>query len=486
MNTTTIRPNIFARSCNDDYSPMMEDLCVKMRLLSLDADPKMEAYDTELDRSFYEEKVDLSRDEKNQETFVNNDETDYEAEVREFNEIYGVKFTVGQLNIFEDYIEENGLAIEDGIDYIQSCHNCGGQLKHFGNEYCSKKCCEYIEDYHYECFRGTDCLICHGYPQSTCYWAQNGCDRCDAYDGPESDRYPYYCFYCLTQMTDHEGYDIDDELYCNNCAVDLFDKTGHLEQDSKKRPREPEEEYEEKSNDQMRDLTDESCDIWELALDITQSVTAALQMIEDQERLRAHPRVIEYYRAKEASNEMDCVEECSSECSSLDEDLQDRKRARHIRFESVDESVAEEEAVEPMVIDLLSQDDYDVEDCDAEDYDYDYAESVDDYDKDEDAPNSVTMAQATVSSMVAMIQELRDENASLRDELELLRSQRRMLFPEGSSMSITDEDGERYINVHNQAQVLRGNHSPMTLSELDCDDYECISRDETFKMEEDE
>ena len=67
MNTTTgtqnIRLNIFARSCNDDYSPAIE---AKLRLLSLQADPKMEAYDAELEKSFYEEKVDNTRDEKNQ------------------------------------------------------------------------------------------------------------------------------------------------------------------------------------------------------------------------------------------------------------------------------------------------------------------------------------------------------------------------------------------------------------------------------------
>jgi hypothetical protein len=299
-------------------------------------------------------------------------------------------------------------------------------------------------------------------------------------------------------MTDHEGYDVDNELYCNNCAADLFDKTGHLEnqEESRKRTREPEVEEqdaeEEMTNDRMRDLTDESCDIWELALDITQSVTAALQMIEDQERLRAHPRIIEYYRAKEASKQDMDFEECSSECSSEDDELQQLKRARHIRFESVDESDAEEEAVvESMVIDLISQDDYDEDEED--DYDYDYAESVvdDDGELDDDdwnamnamnTSNSVTMSQTAVSSMVTMIQELRDENATLRHELELLRSQRRMLFPEGSSMSITDEAGQRYINVHPQSPT--GNHSSMSLSELDCGS-DCDSEEEdTFTMDE--
>jgi hypothetical protein len=85
--------------------------------------------------------------------------------------------------------------------------------------------------------------------------------------------------------------------------------------DSKKRPRESEDEDDEseskrqrvnekKTRDRMSALTDESCDIWELALDINHgNKELALRMIEDQERLRAHPRVIEYYRAKETSNE---------------------------------------------------------------------------------------------------------------------------------------------------------------------------------------
>ena len=84
---TTIRPTILSRSCNDDYCPAMEDLCIKMSLLTLEADPKMEAYDAKLEQSFYEEKYeddDNSRDDKNEETFG---ETDYEAELNEFNAV---------------------------------------------------------------------------------------------------------------------------------------------------------------------------------------------------------------------------------------------------------------------------------------------------------------------------------------------------------------------------------------------------------------
>ena len=442
MNTTTaIRFNAFARSCNDDYSPMMEDLCVKMSRLSLDSDAKLEAYDDKLERSFNEEKIDNEIDEKTQETFDYNDDDEYSLEVCAFNTRYGTYFTPKKLSIFLDYVDHTGLTIEDAFDYSQSCHACGSQLNEFCGEYCDKRCAEEIENWNYKCLRGDDCLICAGYPETTCYWGPN-CSDCAAYEGPESKRYPYECFHCLTQMTDHEGYQVENELYCNNCAVDLFDKTGHLEdqeQESKKRPRDEEDD-----------------------------------------------------------------EECSSECSSLDDDLQQRKRAKHIRFEDVDES-------EVMVIDLLSQDDfdedyevddYDVEDYDVEDYDYvvdpmvidlsqdedyDYAESVvddDEYDEKEAVTNSVTMSQTVVSSMVTMIQELRDENEALRQELELLRGQRCMLFPEGSSISFTDEDGQRYLNIH-AASPYAYNQAPLTMADLE-GDLEANSDDSDYDFAMDE
>jgi hypothetical protein len=584
MNTTTgtqtIRSNIFARSCNDDFCPAMEDLCVKMSKLSLQSDPKMEAYDAKLEQFFYEEKDE--GDEKNEETFDHNDDTEYSLEVCAFNTRYGTCFSTEKLDIFNEYAERFGLTIDDALQYMQGCHACGGQLKEFGSECCNHRCAEYLECDLSECFHGDSCLICVGYPETTCFWGPN-CNDCRAYEGLEEDRYPNSCVNCLTQMTDHEGYTVDNELYCNNCAVDIFDNhdvedpvnticywmpncpdclaysghwndrypyscfncdkqmtdhegywenntihcnvcaedlfgfTGHKEQhedNSKKRTRESEEE--EISCDKMRDLTDESCDIWELALDINHGdKQAALKMIEDQDRLRAHPRIIEYYRAKE--EDMD-FEECSSECSAdsdQDDDLHHRKRARHIRFEEVEDD-EDEECPEVMVIDLLdepeedednyagifnvkrtnwhdwsvgydSQDDEEVEGMDEEQSnDFDYAESVVDDDsvlECEDAPKSVTMDEAAVSAMVTMIQELQEENAALRAELELLQSQRRMLFPEGSSISITEEDNLRYINIHSQAP--RGNHSHMTLFELDCH-KEYSDTEDDFAMDEDE
>ena len=525
-NQSNIRFNSLARSCNDDYCPLMEELCVKMSRLSLQADPKMEAYDAELEQSFYEEKVDNEIDDKNEETFG---ETDYEAELNEFNDRYGTNFSINDLDIFNAYVEHTGLTIEDALKYNQVCHTCGDdldQLNQWGCEYCNDHCRdEFGEGPHRECFHGNSCLICHGYPETTCYWAQKGCDRCDAYEGPEEDRYPYSCTYCFTQMTDHEGYNIDDDFYCNNCAVYLFDKTEHLDDqdnddqdndeqdnDSKKRPRDPESDDEEsdskrqrvnekKTRDMMSKLTDESCDIWDLALDINNGdKEAALDMIEDQPRLRAHPRVIEYYRAK--NEDMD-FEECSSECSeesSQDDDLQKRKRARvsdddvieldisDVESESdviVIDLLDDDDAPNAMVIDLVSDDEDEDEDEDEdansyEDECYDYAESVVDDDgvvemEEDEVPN-----QHLYNAMLQM----EEENASLRHELHVMRTQRHMLFPEGSSISITIEEGQRYINIHDA--IPPANNSPMTLNELDGDDDESSCGEEVSCDEEEE
>jgi hypothetical protein len=476
----------------------MEELCVKMSMLSLSADSKMEAYDAKLEQFFYEEKdevKDNSRDEKNQETFEYNDDTHYSLEVCAFNTRYGTCFTSKKLTIFLDYVEYRGLKIDDAFEYCQSCHTCGEQLKEFCGEFCNRRCAEYLECDLGECVRGDDCLICCGYPKTTCYWAKNSCDRCDAYDGPEEERYPYDCFHCLRQMTDHEGYEVDNELYCNLCAVDLFDKTGHLDNQ--------EEEEEKQSRKQMADLTDESCDIWELALDINNGdKEAALQMIEDQERLRAHPRVIEYYRAKNQDNE-ECSSECSEE-SSQDDDLQHRKRARVSLDDAFELDISDVESQEHSVIDLLDDDAMviDLVSDDDENYgfsnnkernwvfrrfidrneddaseDGDYAESVVDDDgvvemEEEEVPN-----QRFYNVMHQMEQEI----LALKIELYAMRTQRQMLFPEGSSISITTEGGQRYINIHDA--ILPANNSPMTLDEFDGDDDESSCGEEEDNMD---
>ena len=525
MNTTAIRFNSLARSCNDDYCPLMEELCVKMSKLSLKADSKMEACDAKLEQFFYEEKFDNEIDEKNQETFVDNDETEYSLEVCAFNTRYGTNLNTEKLDIFKEYAEHNWLKVDDALEYMQGCHNCDRQLDTFGNEYCNKRCCENVEVYRYPCFRGNDCLICHGYPETTCYWAYNGCDRCDAYDGPEEERYPLSCVHCEKQMTDHEGYLVDDEHYCNLCVVEVFDCAQHLEEqvdddsnDSRKRDREFDDDddddeseskrqrvNEKNTRDMMSKLTYESFDIWDLALDINNGdKEAALDMIEDRERLRNHPRVIEYYRAKNQDNE-EYSSECSEE-SSQDSDLQQRKRARVSDDDFADAIELDISDVESesdvividllddypnaMVIDLVSDDEDEDDDVNAyEDECYDYAESVVDDDgvvemEEDEVPN-----QHFYNVMHQMEQEILD----LKIELYAMRTQRQMLFPEGGSISITIEGGQRYINIHDA--IPAANNSPMTLDELDgdddessCDEVSCgeVSCDEEEEEEEEE
>jgi len=59
-------------------------------------------------------------------------------------------------------------------------------------------------------------------PQMTCflYYRDNHCIECDAYTGPEENRYPNSCHYCKKPLTDHEGYtmEYDDIILCNLCA----------------------------------------------------------------------------------------------------------------------------------------------------------------------------------------------------------------------------------------------------------------------------
>jgi hypothetical protein len=105
-------------------------------------------------------------------------------------------------------------------------------------------------------------------------------------------------------MTRHEGYVVDDELYCNLCAVDVFDEPEEqIDDDSndyRKRDRESDDDdeseskrqrvNEKKTRDMMSKLTYESFDIWDLALDINNGdKEAALDMIEDRNVLEIIP-----------------------------------------------------------------------------------------------------------------------------------------------------------------------------------------------------
>jgi hypothetical protein len=235
----------------------------QFRLLSLTADPAKEEYDARLEYAFYEydsesENEKNEYDKNNKDTFVDDEDYLDIDELYEFNDRYGVHFTREELNAFNEYREHNGLEIEDTFSYIQSCHNCGKQLTVFGNEYCSKGCSSYREDYGYSCFRGENCLLCYGYPDevvNACYWGPD-CSHCASYCGAEEDRFSLSCSICLKPMTDHEGYGvdhrgegIDEELYCNICAENILDKKGFYDNDddsddsdAKKRPYDSEDD----------------------------------------------------------------------------------------------------------------------------------------------------------------------------------------------------------------------------------------------------
>lgn len=91
----------FSRSCNDDYSPQIEELIARTALLNLTADPEMEAYDAALERAHYSRDDGTSANEVNEE----------DEEVSIFNGLHGT-YCVSreETNIVQTYInniEEN-------------------------------------------------------------------------------------------------------------------------------------------------------------------------------------------------------------------------------------------------------------------------------------------------------------------------------------------------------------------------------------------
>jgi hypothetical protein len=95
---------------------------------------------------------------------VDPSEFDDQSEANEFNVLYGTHYTKENLEKFIIYREHYGLAIEDAIDYVQSCHCCDHQLEIFAGEYCSGGCHNHVEELGLPCFRGAGCLICAGSP----------------------------------------------------------------------------------------------------------------------------------------------------------------------------------------------------------------------------------------------------------------------------------------------------------------------------------
>lgn len=402
---------IYNRSCNDDYCPLMN----QFRLLSLTADPAKEEYDARLEYAFYEydsesENEKNEYDKNNEETFVDDEDYLDVDELYEFNHKYGVHFTREELNAFSEYRERHGLEIEDTFSYIQSCHNCGKQLTVFGNEYCSKGCSSYREDYGYSCFRGENCLLCYGYPDevvNACYYGPD-CSKCASYCGAEEDRFSLSCSICLKPMTDHEGYGvdhrddgIDDELYCNICAEDILDKKGFYDNDN-------DDDDSDDSDAKKRPYDSEDDDY------------------EPNKRHRA--------------------EDDDDNVSLEDDNLQDKKPRSYARANLMD--------------DLVLDSDSDIESIAR------YSDHCEDMDYEEDARAGHCL-EAVAESDADIIRRLRAENAVLRDLL--LDNTLELHIPEGCQPCFHYVAGEiRRVGIVEQAPHSAS--TPLTLDDLNCDD----------------
>jgi hypothetical protein len=149
----------------------------------------------------------------------------------------------------------------------------------------------------------------------------------------------------------------------------------------------------------------------------------------------------------------------------------------------------DDDAPNAMVIDLVSDDDdeddvntYD-EDEDVNAYEdgcYDYAESV----VDDDGVVEMEEDEVPNQRFYNVMHQMEQEILALKIELYAMRTQRQMLFPEGGSISITIEGGQRYINIHDA--IPHANNSPMTLDQLDGDDDESSCGEEVSCDEEEE
>jgi hypothetical protein len=63
-----------------------------------------------------------------------------------------------------EYANAHQLSIDDALEYLSECHNCGKSLDDnydgIGHRYCSERCQYYCEDFHYTCFREGNCRVC--------------------------------------------------------------------------------------------------------------------------------------------------------------------------------------------------------------------------------------------------------------------------------------------------------------------------------------
>ena len=205
--------------------PVFIDNLNEIYVEEFDAD-KLDA--DELIREIFVKCCDKNQEEDEEEEVSLDQESDasldQEEEVSYFNSNVSI-YSPEELEKLYEFANDTELTLIDAMEYIKDCHNCGKTLQIFGNMYCNKRGCEYVEDYRYPCYKDKDCLICHGYPkeniekQYNCFWGED-CDKCKAYDGKEEDRFFLNCVVCVKPMTEHEGYMFNGtDLICNLCAV---------------------------------------------------------------------------------------------------------------------------------------------------------------------------------------------------------------------------------------------------------------------------
>jgi hypothetical protein len=92
-----------------------------------------------------------------------------------------------------DYANKHNISLQQASIYLESCHNCGKDLK-FGQEYCNQRCADYCEVYSYPCFRGESCLVCDAWK-----WHQN----------KEEEN---YCQITIEDIEEEEGFKGDENV----------------------------------------------------------------------------------------------------------------------------------------------------------------------------------------------------------------------------------------------------------------------------------
>jgi hypothetical protein len=381
----------------------------------------------------------------------NDDEWDND-DLLEFNNLYRTNLNQNELVILQDFAKDEHLLIIDAIDYIQDCHYCGTQLAIFGNTYCNKRCCELIEDYRYPCFRGDNCLICHGYPVAEvdtnyCFWGPD-CDSCAAYTGTKEDQFCLFCVDCIKPMTDHEGYISNKELFCNLCILkqDISDEDGViLEEDSNAG---------QKVNDGW---LNEETGVFHIGDWVNGLFIPYMDDV----------RNIAYFGLDEDDTVASLEDDTVASLEDEDEEQRSDSDDSHKRKRSLDEDDDEDDDViisidrdSEMHLKRLRRDDY----MDISSNEYDYSESVVDDGSEIDSEEH----EFVFPTHNDIIEQLQNENAELR---EALSNQSRIVFPDGYHIGFMMEDGVRYLQVFNGNPIVADN-GPLTLADLDCEQSE--------------